>query len=435
MGVKTRLLDRLEGAIAPLLAAAEAQRPGEPVLLDLFAGTGVVGARLAERARVVACDVQAYAAVLAASRLLPVTGLEAALRAALGRAARARTALQLRYAQALARERALLPAAAAGGTAGGRPRSRAAARAALVAYRRAVLAEAASHQPECEVAARDADGFPPCLLTAYYRNVYFGVEQAIELDALRYGIEGETEPRRRQALLAALLYAASRATSATAHFAQPRALGRLREVRALARRRTIQVRRLFVARARVLAAEAEQARLLQRSEANEVHCVEYRQLLARWGERRLDVVYADPPYTADNYSRFYHVLETLVRYDYPPLERRGGRLLKGRYPVRARRHQSRFCSPATVEQEFRTVCGFAAGRGAALVWSYSASNGLLVRACYGGRLEPLRALLREYFGEVRLQRCRMRHSGAGSRNHDAEELIAVCTRPHGPLRD
>src|SRR5207253_2965645 len=29
------------------------------------------------------------------------------------------------------------------------------------------------------------------------------------------------------------------------------------------------------------------------------------------------VIYADPPYSKDHYSRYYHVLETLVRYDYP----------------------------------------------------------------------------------------------------------------------
>ena len=30
-----------------------------------------------------------------------------------------------------------------------------------------------------------------------------------------------------------------------------------------------------------------------------------------------DLVYADPPYSFVHYSRFYHALETLVRYDYP----------------------------------------------------------------------------------------------------------------------
>ena len=29
------------------------------------------------------------------------------------------------------------------------------------------------------------------------------------------------------------------------------------------------------------------------------------------------VIYADPPYTDDQYSRYYHLYETLLYYDYP----------------------------------------------------------------------------------------------------------------------
>ena len=36
------------------------------------------------------------------------------------------------------------------------------------------------------------------------------------------------------------------------------------------------------------------------------------------------LVYADPPYAFVHYSRFYHALETLVRYDYPTVAHREG---------------------------------------------------------------------------------------------------------------
>jgi adenine-specific DNA-methyltransferase len=49
-------------------------------------------------------------------------------------------------------------------------------------------------------------------------------------------------------------------------------------------------------------------------------------------------VYADPPYAPVHYSRFYHALETLVKYDYPAIEH------KGRY--RIDRHQSPFSQKA-----------------------------------------------------------------------------------------
>jgi adenine-specific DNA-methyltransferase len=35
------------------------------------------------------------------------------------------------------------------------------------------------------------------------------------------------------------------------------------------------------------------------------------------------VVYADPPYSRAQYSRYYHLLETLILYDYPRVEGMG----------------------------------------------------------------------------------------------------------------
>ncbi len=416
MGVKTRLLDRLEQTIAPLLTDAARRHGRAPVLLDLFTGTGVVAERLSPYARVVAADVQQYACTLARARLQPAAGVEAALARTLARAHEPRAALRARYAPLLDAESRWLA----------RPRTEATLR----GYRAWILEETAAHAPEAEARARDADGFPPCLVTAYYRNVYFGIRQAIELDALRWAIEQQRGQGVRALLLAALLFAASRSTSATAHFAQPRALGRLREVAALMRRREIAIETLFVRRTHaLLAAQRHSAargafshrhRVVRRSAAS---------LMARLGEAPLDVVYADPPYTADNYSRFYHALETLVRYDYPPLQRRGEALTKGRYPARRHRHRSAFCRRSAVAEAFRSVCRFAAARGAALVWSYAHPSGLLIREVFDGRLEPFLALLGEYYDEVAPQRIPVRHSGAGSRNRNTEELIITLLRP------
>lgn len=37
------------------------------------------------------------------------------------------------------------------------------------------------------------------------------------------------------------------------------------------------------------------------------------------GDHPADVVYADPPYTKRQYSAYYHILETICRYDNPPI--------------------------------------------------------------------------------------------------------------------
>src|SRR5439155_11172459 len=61
-------------------------------------------------------------------------------------------------------------------------------------------------------------------------------------------------------------------------------------------------------------------------------------------------VYVDPPYTKLQYSRYYHVLNTLLRYNYPPCEG------VGRYPPRSDRFSSKFeFQPAAAAREFEEL--------------------------------------------------------------------------------
>lgn len=60
----------------------------------------------------------------------------------------------------------------------------------------------------------------------------------------------------------------------------------------------------------------------------------------------VDLVYMDPPYSTANYSRFYHIPETLVRYDYPSCDSKGC--------YRNDRHKSNFSNPRLVNAEFES---------------------------------------------------------------------------------
>lgn len=62
---------------------------------------------------------------------------------------------------------------------------------------------------------------------------------------------------------------------------------------------------------------------------------------------KLSTAYIDPPYTNAHYSRFYHIPETLVKYDYPEIE------YFGRY--RTDRYQSGFCIKSQALDEFNTL--------------------------------------------------------------------------------
>lgn len=78
------------------------------------------------------------------------------------------------------------------------------------------------------------------------------------------------------------------------------------------------------------------------------------------------LVYADPPYCFVHYSRFYHILETLVRYDYPEVK------YKGRY--RTDRYQSDYCIKTEVTDAFREMFRGTRNKHSDLILSYTNSE-------------------------------------------------------------
>lgn len=456
MGAKARVLPGfLDGVFDDLL------RPGQTVL-DLFSGSGTVAAFCARRQRVVANDVQRYAWLIARSLIeRPPGGGEAFAgelsvdRDLLPSYGENRLRLEKIYAEPLERERAILGEYAAGPTEGGAARLAAKYRAFLHQpgglygfpcpgrglYRRAarLLAEDSISGYRSNPRLR-----PACLVTAYFANVYYGLRQAIGLDSLRAAIDdlpldGPVAERKRVHYLSALLHTASVTTSGTSHFAQPRTLRKESELSAMARRRRIDVLGTFRGYSEEIAGTVAAIDL---DPGNLCRCADYRELLVENGqgpswkpEIRADLVYVDPPYTADNYSRFYHVLETLASYDYPHLERgAAGRPTAGRYPAIEKRFQSSFCRRGQVEGEFERVIRASAASGADLILSYGSPNGLLLKV-YRERwrsrdpVSALASLCRVRYAEVETARRALLHSGQGDKNVASEELLIICRRP------
>ncbi len=113
------------------------------------------------------------------------------------------------------------------------------------------------------------------------------------------------------------------------------------------------------------------------------------------------VIYADPPYSRAQYSRYYHLLETLVLYDYPDCND------KGRY--RADRVQTAFSLKSKVIAAMDAFFGAAAQTGGKLYLSYP-RNGLLTAA--GG---DVREILGQHFKKVSIAtRKPLQHSTMGA---------------------
>ncbi len=449
MGAKTRLCpDFIEGAVADLLPVGD-------TFLDLCVGTGAVARTLAPRHRIFANDVQKFSAVVASAHLegdapwrQAIDHLEpdADLRRAFDSN---RKDLERLIPLALAREEELLPSLIVELTGGAEETPAADSYRELVAATPDPLLEATRdsdrrYRPFAERLPgllhdrrRTPKGVPYALITAYAANVYFGLRQSVAIDSLRRAIDAIPETdrfvaRKRTLYLAALLHAASVSTSGTSHFAQPRSIGRDRALLAVARRRSIDIEEEFHT---ALDAIRREWGTVPRREGNRVFRMPAEALLSPNGplvEEELGLVYLDPPYTADNYSRFYHLLETLVDYDYPPLAMRGGKLTQGRYPAVERRYQSAFSSRDGVEGAFRSIIEQTHALGANLLISYAADQGLLMRRWREqGVDDPVahfHALCRETYPRVEVRERELLHSGQGDSNRAARELLVLCER-------
>ncbi|WP_026197579.1 DNA adenine methylase [Sciscionella marina] len=248
-------------------------------------------------------------------------------------------------------------------------------------------------------AAEHAEHAGPGLLSATYAGTYFGLRQALTLEALRAAIGEVTEPGgwAHACLCTALCHAASTAVfSPGKHFAQPH---RIREGKNLgfhAKRaltdRSVDIGARFLEAARTLeqvAATGAEGHRAHQARVEEVTADELRS----WGVR---VVYADPPYTAQQYSRFYHLLETLVTAVPPKLQSRNGQVTRGLYPEG--RYLSPYCSrtkaPGAISELARTT----AKAGAHLLLSYSTRGGPATGNARSVTLPELVRRVEEVFG-------------------------------------
>ena len=209
-------------------------------------------------------------------------------------------------------------------------------------------------------------------LTRLYGGVYFSYRQAIRLDCLLLAIRSWPPPLVDTGLAAAMSAASEVVTSVGSHFAQPLrprdrdGQPKLTALRRAASRRDIEVYDLF---------EERLCRFMSRpahGHGATALRADYRDFLSSF-DGDVSAIYADPPYTRDHYSRFYHVLETMALGDVPVVSRVqiGGESLISRGLYRSSRHQSPFCIKSQAPSAFANLYSAVRRFGVPFVLSYS----------------------------------------------------------------
>ena len=213
------------------------------------------------------------------------------------------------------------------------------------------------------------------LVTSIYAGSYFGVRQALELDQVRQSIfdlhnNGSISKWQVNAALASLLSAASSAVhSAGKHFAQPLSTSET-TCDDFKDRRMLQDRAVSIQDALVRCSTAINDSGHHHERAEHAAYTDTAEHFVATNPGHYDLFYVDPPYTAQQYSRFYHVLETMCTYETPDLLDRD-RITTGLYPKN--RFKSAFCSKIKALPAMENIVHGAKRRNANLLISYSHS--------------------------------------------------------------
>ena len=146
-------------------------------------------------------------------------------------------------------------------------------------------------------------------------------------------------------------------------------------------------------------------------------------------------VYADPPYTRDHYSRYYHVLETLTLRDNPQIStvtiHGSTHVSNGIY--RENRHQSPFCIKSKAPGAFRKMFELASKSGRNLLLSYSPYDETKKSHPRVVTMQQLLSIAKEYFDNVdTVSAGSFKHNKLNSSEHfleasDEAELLIICT--------
>lgn len=211
------------------------------------------------------------------------------------------------------------------------------------------------------------------LLSRFYGGVYFSYKQAVALDIILSTIQDSFLGDNKSIFLAALLSTASDIVDTVGkHFAQPiKVRDSKGSIKTLVYNKAIKDKTIN-------ALELYKSWLwkyyaLPKSDFKH-QCLQgdYMNCLSNLSDN-IRTVYADPPYTRDHYSRFYHVLETISLGDTPEISTivKNGQTKISNGIYRKDRHQSPFCIRSLAPKAFDEMFHAVASSNRSLILSYS----------------------------------------------------------------
>ena len=376
MGSKRNLLDFITSSIDEI-------RDKEPIC-DLFAGSGVLASAYRNKAEFFANDIQSYSAVLSGLHLGSYEW---------DKYPDIEETIQVKVKDYVSSFKAAYPNL-------------------VFSYTGELTLDAFNQleRSQQELINMDFDSFDYHLFVKFYSGTYWSFEQCLYIDAFRKVAEEYKGQNLFNLIISSLMFAMSYNSQSTGHYAQYRDAGDDKSMKDILIYRKKDISSFFFRKFNELKEKYSTSKYpFHLSSKDYVDC------LKSLPERT--VVYADPPYCFVHYSRFYHALETLVRYDYPEVK------FKGRY--RTDRHQSPFCIRTQVQEAFKKMFTEVSEKKSKLILSYS-NTGMIT-------LEEILTLAKSVFPSaynISVKELDYEHSTMGrkdDKSREVKELLVIAS--------
>lgn len=263
------------------------------------------------------------------------------------------------------------------------------------------------------------------LFVKYYSTSYFGIKQARDIDALRYAIE--KVGGAKDVYLAALFYAMKECVlSKDGHMAQP--LDLQKNKARMFRMRTKDIYALFMQKMDEFCSNS----FVKSVGENKVFNSNFEKLIDDVEYlKNVTVIYADPPYTDMQYSRYYHILNTVVEYDYPNVTKNGEKYTKGLYLEN--RFQSQLSQKSKCLKSMEKLISFSNKNNITLAISFAYPKDVTVQKTdrYVMDIDDLIALCKKYYSSAKVHILTQDYEHSNNRNSKTKkvlEYLIICER-------
>ncbi len=263
------------------------------------------------------------------------------------------------------------------------------------------------------------------LFTTYYSTSYFGILQANQIDSLRYAFQQYQDDDVFYALLSSLFFAMKECVfSKDGHMAQP--LNLENNQSKLFKQRKKSIYDLFALKLQ----EFFSSNFINASRGHLAFQKNFTDLLKdETLLEKVTVIYADPPYTDMQYSRYYHLLTVVGEYTYPKPTIIANKPTKGLYLEG--RYQSKLSSRGGSFAQFKELVDFSQKHNKILAISFAYPKDCTLQKTdrYVMSIEQIISYCQEVYGEDFVKVATQDYSHSNHRNSQAKkvlEYLIIC---------